>query len=1275
MPLTPDNDNLDQTRIKSNTGRIIIDKTITDLDFKSNILSSISKEPQECSSRYVIDKDGKIVERKKKHRLYSLGGNEPPSRKQSLVRMKTVGTLDLCMEVTALACAPGFNQLTNNKSSSSNISKTSSKEPTVEINEQEKTIEEISPSERQKSLDKSATTILTSISPKRQRNNISSSENSITVDDNSLLSSNVKKKKFRSLSSSSYLGLGTSRNSEEYRCKSAELLNADDNEFDVITTAASANDFCNKSEENLCEENFPPTRAASTHVELDSKTSDDEFVKFNNPLIMRRRTLKKSKKIVRTDSELFKDKILMHDLEVSPARQSSASMQASKNNSIEGSENNYDSSKNMSIDTVFSDMGIEDELQHHIDLERLESEYKEHIRSSLQREYKSDGDSLDEIGKGKSYGNEWRNQSVDFDFLDTTTRDYAITQKKYSTTTVITAPRVREDDTASARQYSTKSSRKDSGKRTRSEGDKDAICVEKTDSTETQSTTEEEVNKNEGNNSSSIEQNVNKEASKPLSLFERRFGKFRKINKLLKVKRFSTSALYDNINKKKSESNSTTTTNNNKNYSSKQTTTTTTAVATKGDQSTPLSLLSQVSDFTSSKVSLASPKSLKGKRFSMMKKRKFSFFGKSHSNNDLNLNLKSIASKLSLLSKSNFDLSTRNSSNLRLNAMGIYGKYGTSNEYRSDILSMRQQGCTSPLSEAFYNATGSYQLTAMELFEKFCSQEFTGLYKHETLMEDEECDESSTDTGHQQTYKGAIKKTTNSCLRKATLLKQNSEPKFNLKNYSTSDYYKDSYFPNRPDAVEEEDIESVENEEEDDDFDGHEYEYEAGVAAQRRRSSYTRQHQVVDFDQNDQYFEENDDNEEEEDDLYRNIDDEIIDEIYLMPEKEHHHHHHIYQPQRYDTHFMRNSDEILAIDETDEEALEELQSGEINNNAAAAEHQKHQLLSLYEICPKDDEVDNSSDDEEEGKREVEKDDNLKSIISEYVKNACSSLAMTTVAEITRSKSMNLLSNSSETIITHSNSEYAFDTVKQINLDSCSTSKLSLSLNSDIFDDITLAPPEVPIKTIKISEIDDFTITPDGSITSEKIATLSQMSEQEKIKNELQSQYTIIDCDELEHDDDDGCGGLGISGSGDGEVDEMRRFNDEKSSFAEALNKEFDKLFSRADKKNDSDTDITTTPSVNTVLTAIKLPSRCSMEKLEPLDIDSGDDDNIIGGITEEKHDKSSIKLLSQSMTSTTLRDQSISLKKDEGGVDKGKSKRSHSLGAINKKKSNKCTPL
>jgi hypothetical protein len=1111
--------------------------------------------------------------------------------------MKTVGTFDLCMEVTAAAC--GFNQNQETKTNTDNgLDEKSVKDEEAStesggVNRKEKdNDDDYEDDEIEK--EKYSTT---SISPKRQRH-ISSSENSLTVDDN-LLSSNIKKK-FRSLSSNSYLG----NSRDDYRCKSAELLDSkgnNENFENILTCAASAREFRNKSDENI----YDIFRNAS---EVDSKTSDDEYCKSykssssNIPLSARRRTLKKSKKIIRTDSELFKDQALLKDLDNSPAKKSI--VQDSKTNSIEGSEK---SSKNMSTDTVFSDTCEEEP----IDLERLESEYKEHIRSSLQREYKSDGDSLDEIGKEKYPATEWKNQSIDLNFLEdnnTKYEGYCNRQPRKADSVVECKP-----------------ARKDSGKRTKSEGDKDTLYTDKNDSIETQSTTEEEIK-------IESEQSAKKE-EKSLSLFERRFGKFRKMNKLLKVKRFSTSALYDNNKKKDSIPQS----------------------KTKGDQqqqqqqqATPLSLYSQVNELTSSKASLASPKSLKGKKF-LLKKRKFSFFGKSQSNNDINLNLKSIASKLSLISKSNFDLSARNSSNLRLNAMGIYGKYGTSNEYRSDILTLKQHGCTSPLSEAFYNETGSYQLTAMELFEKFCSQDFTGLYKHEPLMESDE--NTNVDTGH--TYKKATS------LRKATLLKQNSEPKFNIKSYS-SDYYKDqSYYPNPPEAFEEEELECSE---------GDTYEYPPSNLAERRRSSYTRQHQV-EFDQNDQYFEDDERNyyaqeedqaeeeegeEEEEPDerLYRIEGD--VDEIYFVPGQE-----------RYESSFLRNSEEILAIDETDEENFEEEEERkevvEVIMESREEDYcdQKSKLLSLYEICPK--EVQGCGDEEEEDSvldnSSTEKDSNLKNIISEYVKNACTSAS----ENITRSKSLDLLSNSSETLKTNSNSEYAFDTVKQINLDSCSTSKLSLSLNSDIFDDITLAAviPDTTIKTLKISEIDDFTITPEGSITESNegklVATLSsEISEQEKIKNELQSQYTIIDCDELEHDDED---------------DEVRRFNDEKSSFAEALNKEFDKLFSRA--KNDSDTDLTTTPSVaTTVLTAIKLPSRCSMEKLEPFDIDS---DDIIGSVSEEK-EKTSIKVMSQSMTSTTL-NQSISTRSRDEQVDKDKSKRSHSLGAINKRKSNKCTPL
>lgn len=620
IPLTPDNDNLEQIRIKSNTGRIVIDKTISDLGLKNNIFSNLNETPD--GGRYVIDKNGKIIERKKKGRLYSLGGNEP--KKQShLVRMKTVGTFDLCMEVTALAC--GFNQdiLTIQEPADGNDEIADKIEVEDEKLSQAGSI---------------------SISPKRQRH-ISSSDNSLTLDDNSFDSST--KKKLRSLSTTSCL---TKEDPEEFRCKSADLLDSSkayERDFNE-TWALSASDIRNKSFGNIYE-SFKKASDAEDKIICDEYLKSQEARKVENPVSIRRRTFKKSKKIVRTDSELIKERIL-RSTEASPVCHQASKMPSIKADSIEGSDkpDQTVSSQNISTDTVFSDM-CDDEQ--HIDLEKLENEYKEHVKSSLQREYKSDGDSLDEIGKERHhFGSEWKNQSVDFEFLENDEFDDELRVKSLKGGAL----------------QNQKKMRNDSENRTKSEGDKDTL-YSKADSTETQST--EDENKIEVDPQPEAN-NPEKRIEKQQSLFEKRFGKLKKMNKLLKVKRFSTSALYDK--RKASEPN---------------------ASKSKENQPPALTAMSQVSDFASSKTSLASPKSLKGKRF-LLKKRKFSFFGKSQSNNDLNLNLKSLASKLSLLSKSNFDLS-KNSSNLRLNAVGIYAKYGASNEYRSDIIS-KQHGCTSP---------------------------------------------------------------------------------------------------------------------------------------------------------------------------------------------------------------------------------------------------------------------------------------------------------------------------------------------------------------------------------------------------------------------------------------------------------------------------------------------------------------------------------------------------------------------------------------------------
>lgn len=75
----------------------------------------------------------------------------------------------------------------------------------------------------------------------------------------------------------------------------------------------------------------------------------------------------------------------------------------------------------------------------------------------------------------------------------------------------------------------------------------------------------------------------------------------------------------------------------------------------------------------------------------------------------------------------------------------------------------------SPLSEEFYNKTGSVRLSAVELFEKFCSADFSGLYKHEL------------DPVMVQAGAGSSVATKRYIYRKnSKLLKQRSEPRFML---------------------------------------------------------------------------------------------------------------------------------------------------------------------------------------------------------------------------------------------------------------------------------------------------------------------------------------------------------------------------------------------------------------------------------------------------------------------------------------------------------------
>lgn len=811
---------------------------------------------------------------------------------------------------------------------------------------------------------------------------------------------------------------------DEISWKSVNLLNRRTRSLEVITRNVLELKKFRHSEENL--------------RDLEDFSFVKEFQFSNIQTQARRKTFRKSKKIDSTISDISRQ-------------------QSSECNDIEFDDKmctSFDDESKIieqSNDTVFCS---EDNLDD--DLYQVEVEYLEHVKSNLQRDYKSDGDSLDEVGKDL-HKIQWKNHSVEFDENVRSMSDKIEPIKEFS---------------ESPTKPLTSIMRKESNKRTKSEGDRPDITI-------SEPNIKANLIVNQTNNSS----------------FEKSFVALKKINKFLKVKRFSSSALYDKNKVMEIDTN--------------------------------ISESYRNSESNSSKTSLASPKSLKSKKKSS-KRRKFSFFSKSHSNNDLNINLKSLASKLSLISKSNFDLS-KNLSNLRLNSVGTYSKNGVSTEYRSDILSKNASSCFSPVSEAFYNATGSYQLTPMELFEKFCSTDFTGLYKNESNYEEDQI--------HQEYAlpRGAIKK-------KNLLHKQNSEPKFNFKECANDQqfYHPKSFLDSE---IYEEDEGCVES-------------YQDRSSC-RRRSSFDKKY---DYHQDYEKFYE-------------------YEEDLLEVSREY-----------------RSNEDISAIDETDEENVDE--NGDYDDDGFQGTVQIH----------------NDAED-----------DNTEFLISKYVEQTAR-LGDDLLKEITHEQ---LMSKSSETLNSIDNTESFLNTMKQMNFDSCCASNISLSLNSEILDDQLNGK----IKTVTMSQLDDFTLTPDDSM-GHKI-----LQEKEMKLCEISSQHSL-ECEELEADSST-----------------SQNSQNEKNNFAEVLNKEFDKLFIRM--KNDSDTDLTltATPSAATVLTAIKISSR-SVDKIDVLPLEFPPSDDIPA------------LELTKSITSSDLQG-STSTSKDEE-VDKMKAKRrSLSVGAINKKKHTK----
>lgn len=186
-----------------------------------------------------------------------------------------------------------------------------------------------------------------------------------------------------------------------------------------------------------------------------------------------------------------------------------------------------------------------------------------------------------------------------------------------------------------------------------------------------------------------------------------------------------------------------------------------------------------------------------------------------------------------------------------------------------------------------------------------------------------------------------------------------------------------------------------------------------------------------------------------------------------------------------------------------------------------------EVLTIYKICSSDDLLTVKEEPIEEEEEAIQAPSqslstsehtepgcsSVEFALNEYVRNAPSDISVNIESSdlktdictvIERADSMELLSGSSGTIRSGSTvTGYDFDTVKNLNLDSCSTSKLSLSLKSEGFDEFTLTPDEQ--KIIRNCDVEDFTLTPEASCNEMVPVCLSTIDEPE---SELQQGETL-----------------------------------------------------------------------------------------------------------------------------------------------------------------------
>lgn len=514
------------------------------------------------------------------------------------------------------------------------------------------------------------------------------------------------------------------------------------------------------------------------------------------------------------------------------------------------------SSRNISVDeadTVFSDSTN--------DLEKMERDYRELARSSLQREYKSDGDTLDEVGKKRNDFQNWKNQSFETNFEMfgqqsgggiSQSADYMedpdkieVLERRESFGAVlstsedlpkldvevegdgvpgtnlsgicspashITISTTNSSDTSCTKRIKeianffapigANYSKDNLSQRGESDGSTLTSPLKVANSTHSSSSDQKH------NSSATLNSTVNPPPSpcqRPtkldiahadappapsaaatvkegtfMSLFEKRFGKFKKINKLLKTKRFSASALYDKPKepiKAKSVDNPTPSTSHVPLPASAvnqppATASTAPSAHEKSESKLFRSRFSpgkssnsdSKSSVYSSKLSLFSQIASKS---SIFHKKSPMFSNSSRSNTELNTNTRTNSkTRLNEFSKSNSEINKYKTSPMRFSM-----KRSMKEKKPSSSTCVYTEPIHSPLSEEFYNKTGSVRLSAIELYHKFMLEDFVGLYKQEPFTAD---DLNGTYDGHYDYRKRYAR-------GKSRLLKQKSEPKFTFR--------------------------------------------------------------------------------------------------------------------------------------------------------------------------------------------------------------------------------------------------------------------------------------------------------------------------------------------------------------------------------------------------------------------------------------------------------------------------------------------------------------